>query len=174
MQQAVMQPCAPTAVLLNNSTTPAVTGSNSWNASNSSPTIITDFLQGQDGQELTIRFTNANTTIRDVNNGGGGNIRTIARADIVGIAEMIIDFKKIGNIWQQMTMPRFEGGPLLGYGAAVGTTAVRGFVYLPTCAGTPTGVPFNTITGAAPMIVDSSAFKLWINFAGTWKFVTLA
>lgn len=174
MQQSVMQACAPTATFLNNSTTPAVTGSNSWVAGNSSPTSITDFLQGQDGQRLLIRFSNGNTTIRDTANSGVGNIRTIGRADYVGSTEMIMEFQKIGNIWQMISPPRWEGGPFFGFGTAVATNAVRGFVYLPSCAGTPTGVPFNLVTGSVPMIFDTTGVKLWIYTGGSWKGVVVA
>lgn len=51
--------------------------------------------------------------------------------------------------------------------AALATTATAGHGYLPTCAGTPTGVPA-AITGFAAMIYDTTAHKLWIYDAG-WK-----
>lgn len=58
---------------------------------------------------------------------------------------------------------------LVGAGntAALATTATSGHHYIPTCAGTPTGVPA-TITGFAAIIFDTTADKLWI-YRGGWK-----
>lgn len=55
--------------------------------------------------------------------------------------------------------------------AALVTTATDGFLYVPTCNGTPTGVA-TVYTGAAPFIWDTSGSKkLWFNDGGTWRFV---
>jgi hypothetical protein len=51
--------------------------------------------------------------------------------------------------------------------AALATTATSGHHYVPTCAGTPTGVPA-AITGFAAIVYDTTAHKLWIYDAG-WK-----
>ena len=53
--------------------------------------------------------------------------------------------------------------------APLATTATFGFLYIASCAGTPTGVPVG-FAGTVPMVYDTSAHKLWINDAGTWKF----
>lgn len=57
-------------------------------------------------------------------------------------------------------------------GAAIATTATNGFLYIPTCAGTPTGTP-TTYTGRAPMVYDSTNNKLYI-YNGGWKSATFA
>lgn len=54
-------------------------------------------------------------------------------------------------------------------GSAVATSATAGFTYLPTCAGTPTGTPATSVTGAAPMIVDTTNSKLYVYIGGAWK-----
>lgn len=59
-------------------------------------------------------------------------------------------------------------------GSASTTTATGGFVMLPTCAGTPTGVPGDIPTGAVPMIVDTTGNKLWLYMGGAWKSATFA
>lgn len=175
MYQAVREACAPTAVLANNSATPSVSGSNTWTAADSTPGIITtDFLNGADGQRLLIRFTNGNRTIRDVNNGGGGNIRNYGRQDIVGAANWVVLYQKISGIWHQISPVRFEGGSGNVTGAALGTTAVRGFTYMPTCAGPPTGVPAELPTGAVPFVYDTTNHKLWVYDGAAWKGVVLA
>jgi hypothetical protein len=55
---------------------------------------------------------------------------------------------------------------------ALNTTATDGFLYVATCAGTPTGTP-TAFTGRAPLVYDSNNNKLWI-YDGGWIGVTLA
>jgi hypothetical protein len=52
--------------------------------------------------------------------------------------------------------------------SAVATNATDGFLYIPTCAGIPTGTP-TTVTGLAPMVVDSVNNKLYIYAGGVWR-----
>jgi len=47
------------------------------------------------------------------------------------------------------------------------TTATDGFIALPTCSGTPTGVPK---VGRGASVYDTSADKLWIYNGTTWKY----
>lgn len=50
---------------------------------------------------------------------------------------------------------------------ALATAATDGFLYIPTCAGTPTGVP-TAFTGRVPMIYDTTNHKFYI-YDGGWK-----
>jgi hypothetical protein len=50
----------------------------------------------------------------------------------------------------------------------VTTTATDGFLYVPTCAGTPTGTP-STVTGFAPIVVDTTNNKLYFYSGGQWR-----
>ena len=59
-----------------------------------------------------------------------------------------------------------NGNFILGT-AALATNAANGFVYIPTCAGTPTGTP-TSVTGMVPMIYDSTNHKLYV-YDGGWK-----
>jgi hypothetical protein len=59
-----------------------------------------------------------------------------------------------------------NGNFILGT-AALATNATNGFVYIPTCAGTPTGTP-TSVTGMMPMIYDSTNHKLYV-YDGGWK-----
>jgi hypothetical protein len=52
--------------------------------------------------------------------------------------------------------------------AAVATNATNGFLYVPTCAGTPTGTP-STFTGRAAIVVDSTNNKLYFYSGGQWR-----
>jgi hypothetical protein len=58
------------------------------------------------------------------------------------------------------------GGLIVGT-AALATTATDGFLYIPSCAGTPTGVP-TTATGRVAMIYDTTNDKFYI-YNGSWK-----
>jgi hypothetical protein len=59
------------------------------------------------------------------------------------------------------------GGMVVGT-AAIATTATDGFLYVPTCAGTPTGTP-TTQTGTAPIVVDTTNNKLYFYSGGAWR-----
>lgn len=59
-----------------------------------------------------------------------------------------------------------SGNIVLG-AAALNTTATDGFLYIPTCAGTPTGTP-TAKTGRVPMIYDTTNNKFYI-YNGGWK-----
>lgn len=54
--------------------------------------------------------------------------------------------------------------------AAIATTATDGFLYITSCAGTPTGVPTSK-TGRVPLQWDSVAKKLYV-YDGAWLDVT--
>ena len=60
------------------------------------------------------------------------------------------------------------GNVVAGGSVALATTATNGFVYVPTCAGTPTGTP-TTITGMAPVVVDTTNNKLYFYSGGAWR-----
>jgi hypothetical protein len=59
-------------------------------------------------------------------------------------------------------------GGSVAVGASVATTATDGFLYVPTCAGTPTGTP-TTVTGCAPIVVNSTNNKLYFYSGGAWR-----
>lgn len=56
--------------------------------------------------------------------------------------------------------------------SGISTSAIAGFVLIPGCAGTPTGVPTNAAVGF-PMVYNSSANRLYI-YNGGWKSVLLS
>jgi hypothetical protein len=59
------------------------------------------------------------------------------------------------------------GGMVVGT-AALATTATDGFLYVPTCAGTPTGTP-TTQTGTAPIVINTTNNKLYFYSGGAWR-----
>jgi len=58
-----------------------------------------------------------------------------------------------------------------GVGSALATGATGGFFEIPTCAGTPTGVPASSLTGNAPLQFDTTNNLLYVYDAG-WVNVT--
>lgn len=68
-----------------------------------------------------------------------------------------------------------NGSLIMGDGStALGTTAQSGYFYMRSMAGTPTGAPGDGVSGATPLVMDTTAGKLWANLGGTWKSVTFA
>lgn len=61
-----------------------------------------------------------------------------------------------------------RGSIELGVKAAVSTSATDGFVYVPTCAGTPTGAP-TAKTGLAAMVIDTINNKFYFYSGGAWR-----
>jgi hypothetical protein len=60
------------------------------------------------------------------------------------------------------------GSFVAGGSVALATTATDGFLYVPTCAGTPTGTP-TAITGMAPIVVDTTNNKLYFYSSAQWR-----
>lgn len=52
--------------------------------------------------------------------------------------------------------------------AALATNATKGFVMIPSCAGTPTGTPADIPTGQAPLVYDSTNKKLCVWDGAAW------
>ena len=59
------------------------------------------------------------------------------------------------------------GGMVVGT-AALATNATDGFLYIPGCAGTPTGTP-TAYTGRVPLVVDTTNNKLYFYSGGAWR-----
>jgi len=60
---------------------------------------------------------------------------------------------------------------VLGHQSALATNATNGFVYIRTCAGTPTGAP-TAFTGHVAALYDTTNNKWWV-YNGSWRSVTL-
>jgi len=67
----------------------------------------------------------------------------------------------------RLTIDHASGSAVFG-NAAIATTATGGFVYIPSCAGTPTGVPTG-FSGRIPLVVDSTNNKLYFYSGGAWR-----
>lgn len=65
------------------------------------------------------------------------------------------------------------GNIQIGLPGALLTTATKGFLDLPTCAGAPSGVPANTEAGHKSMVYDTTNNKIWV-YNGAWRGVVVA
>jgi hypothetical protein len=61
-----------------------------------------------------------------------------------------------------------KAGNVVVGNAAISTSATDGFLYVPTCAGTPTGTP-TTYTGMAPIVINTTNNKLYFYSGGAWR-----
>lgn len=82
---------------------------------------------------------------------------------------MLLTANTAGSVASHVEM-RASGSTVLGKQAALATNATGGFAYIPTCAGVPTGVP-ESITGMAPMVIDTTNNRLYMYTGGAWRSV---
>ncbi len=91
-------------------------------------------------------------------------------ATLSEVAGLRLDPQTVGVVnWQIFstgTAPSKLYGALVIGNAALATNATDGFLYIPTCAGTPTGVP-TAFTGTVAMVFDTTNNKLYI-YDGSW------
>lgn len=73
-----------------------------------------------------------------------------------------------GNCLQVIAADNTASAGFIVGNQALATTATDGFLYVPTCAGTPTGTP-TTQTGTAPIVVDTTNNKLYFYSGGQWR-----
>ena len=117
--------------------------------------------------------TNNNGIILSAANG----TRHIARASInitnltntagSEAGDMIFSTQSGGTALTQKMRISGLGNVVLGAESALSTSATDGFAYIPTCAGTPTGVP-TAYTGKVAMVYDTTNNKFYI-YNGRWN-----
>jgi hypothetical protein len=76
--------------------------------------------------------------------------------------------RSAGGVFTERMRITSDGNIVAGASAALATTATNGFLYVPTCAGTPTGTP-TAITGMAPIVVNTTNNKLYFYSGGSWR-----
>ena len=79
------------------------------------------------------------------------------------------------NIYTSATL-RFSidasGNVIVGT-AALTTSATAGFLWIPSCAGAPSGSPTSPYTDAAALVVDITNSRLYVRVGSTWKYAAL-
>lgn len=90
--------------------------------------------------------------------------------ETVGITSTSSDDMQFYVTATQLTITS-GGNVVIGNQNALATNATNGFMYIRTCAGTPTGTP-TAYTGHVAMLFDTTNSKLYC-YNGAWKSVTL-
>jgi hypothetical protein len=130
----------------------AGSGQHSWNPStytiNDSGNFPIFQMQESGNTKLTIFTLSGDVYF----NGSGASKVMLWRPDASNVA-----LKVAGN-----------GSVVTGIAGAIATTATDGFLYIPSCAGTPTGAP-TAETGKIPIVWDSTNHKLYVRSGGAWK-----
>jgi len=97
-----------------------------------------------------------------------GSNNTIIGSNILGLASGLSNNVIIADGQaNQLIRKDANHNQILGVETTLLTTATNGFTYIPTCEGTPTGTP-TTITGKAPIVIDSTNNKMYIYTNATW------
>lgn len=133
-------------------------GSGGWNGGAAGAVAVT----GGVGGAATSGGTGGAGGSIGLTGGAGGAFGNVNGGDITLSGGAAVGTGKPGNV------------VLNGTGSALTTTATGGFTCIPTCAGTPTGVPASIPTGTVPMVFDTTGVKLWIYTGGAWKGVVVA
>ena len=147
------------------------------------PLVIGPVSGSPSGPLLEVRAENTNVKIA---NSGGTNCGSIGRDAGSGGLTVTADTGKLmltagatandveitaanasGNVVKLLG----NGGTVIG-STALATGATKGFVYLPSVAGTPTGTP-TAQSATVPMVYDTAANKLWA-YNGAWRSVTFS
>lgn len=100
------------------------------------------------------------------NSGGVPRLSLVAPDNVNGTWEILTS--NGSNVETQRLAGTAAGSLLAGAPAALATNATDGFLYVPTCAGTPTGTP-TTQTGLAPIVINTTNNKLYFYSGGAWR-----
>jgi hypothetical protein len=76
-----------------------------------------------------------------------------------------------GSTWDEFMRVTTAGNVVIHGVGALATNANDGFLYIPTCAGAPTGTP-TAYAGTVAQIYDTTNNKLYV-YNGAWKGVVL-
>jgi hypothetical protein len=142
----------------------------------SSPAFRLDVLTGVEGDSIRLNNNNANIGAANtfgfvVAESGSARVNLRYRRDGSGSAELYNVSNGpfvFGTNNTERARIDANGNIVAGASAALATTATNGFLYVPTCAGTPTGTP-TAITGMAPIVVDTTNNKLYFYSTGVWR-----
>jgi len=114
-------------------------------------------------------YTDFGLRVGRVNDGANGTSLLQHR----GTGSMILDVFDAGSlVAKTSSIERMRitaaGSVVAGGSVALSTAATDGFLYVPTCAGTPTGTP-TAITGMVPIVVNTTNNKLYFYSGGSWR-----
>lgn len=107
-------------------------------------------------------LSNTSTYGLDVLSSAGTASNLVARIGISGVTNGFMVVQDANST----PCYHFEDGNVL-IGDSVATNATDGFLYVPSCAGPPTGTP-TTYGSAVPIVADRTNNKLYIYSGGSW------
>lgn len=114
----------------------------------------------------------------EINTNGGTNTRQIvirelsSQSQICAANSPLTVYLPLMVDGSSLLLNTSSSGSVVIGSAALATNATDGFLYIPSCAGTPTGTP-TTYTGRTPIVYDTSNNKIYV-YNGAWKSVTLS
>jgi len=125
----------------------------------------------QNGRSISIQAYNGSTTILGLT--ASNIMEIVASSTSGGLCIYTAGSQSLifGSNGAERVQLDSAGNVTIGT-AALSTSATDGFLYIPTCAGAPSGTPTSK-TGRGPLIYDSTNNKLYF-YNGAWKGVTLA
>lgn len=119
------------------------------------PTTYASIMTNNSGQGLTMR------------NGSSAGIPNYQQMFMFSNTTAASSYTDFSNNGTSVFKIFGSGSVVLGAQSALSTSATDGFAYMPSGAGTPTGVP-SAITGKMPFYYDSTNNKIYI-YNGAWK-----
>ncbi len=145
-------------------------GTTSFKIDNGGVCTITTLASATTGPALTL--TEADTidalVISPTNASFANNAIKVNTTRAANSAFNLVNLQSNGTL---MFLVGGDGAVVVG-SAAIATSATTGFLYIPSCNGTPIGTPVS-FTGRVPMVYDTSVNKFYI-YNGGWKGVTLS
>lgn len=125
-------------------------------------------VQNSGTDELALYRTSTGFTTAGIEVANQGVVYNSAGSMIVANAGSTVMYFAIGGLATTNVAFQFDGSKNVICGnAAIATNATDGFLYVPTCAGTPTGAP-TAVTGRCPIVADSTNNKLYLRSGGAW------
>jgi len=154
----------------------SVNGAWSWGSSGGSQThtVYGNIIDGQSSADgTTLKIRNGRSDACSVALLAGTDASS-SNVTIYGISHATKAQQVIVNVNGASGITVDAARNVVLHSAAISTSATDGFLYITSCAGTPTGSP-SAFTGRVPMVYDSTNKKFYIYDTGssTWKSVTL-
>jgi hypothetical protein len=126
------------------------------------PTAMLDVAQS--GATAATLYVRNNQGSIQVTMPASGNQASIVTSNATSISLGVAGVRWLGVTAQGNVV---AGGGAKATPLEMATTATDGFLHIPSCSGTPTGVP-TLITGAVPIVYDRTNDKIYV-YRGGWK-----
>lgn len=125
-----------------------------------------DTNSGTSGLEIVMQFDNSSNAVADY-----ASIRTELVGNTASSENGFLALKtaRSGTLTESMRADHL--GNVIINTAAIATNATDGFLYIPTCAGSPSGTP-TSYSGRAPIVLDTSNNRLYL-YDGGWIYASL-